>query len=88
MVIVVGGMIGLGKTSVSEIIAKEFNSKVFYESVEDNPILPLFYNSTDEEIKLNRYPFLLQLFFLDKRFKSIKQALTSKNNVLDRKSVV
>ncbi|EIA27668.1 Deoxyadenosine kinase, partial [Candidatus Arthromitus sp. SFB-4] len=28
--------------------------------------------------------FLLQLFFLDKRFKSIKQALTSKNNVLDR----
>lgn len=84
MVIVVGGMIGLGKTSVSEIIAKELNSKVFYESVEDNPILPLFYNSTDEEIKLNRYPFLLQLFFLDKRFKSIKQALTSKNNVLDR----
>lgn len=84
MVIVVGGMIGLGKTSVSEIIAKEFNSKVFYESVEDNPILTLFYNSTDEEIKLNRYPFLLQLFFLDKRFKSIKQALTSKNNVLDR----
>lgn len=84
MVIVVGGMIGLGKTSVSEIIAKELNSKVFYESVKDNPILPLFYNSTDEEIKLNRYPFLLQLFFLDKRFKSIKQALTSKNNVLDR----
>lgn len=84
MVIVVGGMIGLGKTSVSEIIAKELNSKVFYESVEDNPILPLFYNSTDEEIKLNRYPFLLQLFFLDKRFKSIKQALISKNNVLDR----
>ena len=63
MVIVVGGMIGLGKTSVSEIIAKEFNSKVFYESVEDNPILPLFYNSTDEEIKLNRYPFYFNCSF-------------------------
>lgn len=84
MVIVVGGMIGLGKTSVSEIIAKELNSKVFYESVADNPILPLFYNSTDEEIKLKRYPFLLQLFFLNKRFKSIKEALVSENNVLDR----
>lgn len=84
MVIVVGGMIGLGKTSVSEIIAKELNSKVFYESVDDNPILPLFYNSTDEEIKLKRYPFLLQLFFLNKRFKSIKEALVSENNVLDR----
>ncbi|BAK80854.1 deoxynucleoside kinase [Candidatus Arthromitus sp. SFB-rat-Yit] len=84
MVIVVGGMIGLGKTSVSEIIAKELNSKVFYESVDDNPILPLFYSSTDEEIKLNRYPFLLQLFFLNKRFKSIKEALIGENNVLDR----
>ena len=63
MVIVVGGMIGLGKTSVSEIISEELNSQVFYESVDDNPILPLFYSSSDEEIKMNRYPFLLQLYF-------------------------
>lgn len=46
MVIVVGGMIGLGKTSVSEIISEELNSQVFYESVDDNPILPLFYSSS------------------------------------------
>lgn len=84
MVIVVGGMIGLGKTSVSNIISEELKSKVFYESVDDNPILPLFYSSSDEEIQKNRYPFLLQLYFLNKRFESIKNAFREQNNVLDR----
>ena len=84
MVIVVGGMIGLGKSSVAEILGKHFNSKVFYESVDDNPILPLFYNESKEEIEKKRYPFLLQLHFLNTRFKSIKEALYEDRNVLDR----
>lgn len=84
MLIVVGGMIGLGKTSVAEVLGEHFNSEVFYESVEDNKILPLFYTATPEEIQAKRYPFLLQLWFLDTRFKSIKKALVNDNNVLDR----
>ncbi len=84
MLIVVGGMIGLGKSSVAEVIGKAFESEVFFESVDDNPILPLFYESTPEEIQIKRYPFLLQLYFLDTRFKAIKQALVANNNVLDR----
>lgn len=84
MLIVVGGMIGLGKTSVAEILGEAFGSEVFYESVDDNPILPLFYTASDEEIQAKRYPFLLQLHFLDTRFKSIKRALVHNNNVLDR----
>ena len=84
MVIVVGGMIGLGKTTISKIISEELNSKVFYECVDNNPILPLFYSASDEEINSKRYPFLLQLYFLDTRFKSIKKAFIDKNNVLDR----
>ncbi|AIK46488.1 deoxyguanosine kinase [Bacillus atrophaeus subsp. globigii] len=82
--IVVGGMIGLGKSSVSKILGEALDSEVFYESVDDNPILPLFYTASEEEIQAKRYPFLLQLHFLDTRFKSIKEALGSNKNVLDR----
>lgn len=82
--IVTGGMIGLGKTSVAELLGKELGSEVFYESVENNPILPLFYTASDEEIQEKRYPFLLQLYFLQTRFEAIKQAYKENNNVLDR----
>lgn len=84
MILVIAGMIGTGKSSVAKALGEEFKSEVFYESVEDNKILPLFYTATDEEIQAKRYPFLLQLWFLNTRFKSIKQALIDDNNVLDR----
>lgn len=84
MLITVGAMIGAGKSSLAKLIGEHFNTEVFYESVEDNPILPLFYTASDEEIQTNRYPFLLQLWFLNSRFKSIKEALYNDNNVLDR----
>lgn len=82
--LVVGGMIGLGKTSVAEMLGEHFNTTVYYESVEDNKILPLFYTASEEEIQEKRYPFLLQLWFLDTRFRAIKQALVDQNNILDR----
>ena len=84
MLLVVGGMIGLGKSSVAKILGEHFQSDVFYESVDDNPLLPLFYSQSEEEIQRKRYPFLLQLYFLNTRFKSIKEALVNDNNVLDR----
>ena len=77
-------MIGLGKSSVAKLLGERLGTQVFYESVEDNKILPLFYTSSEEEIQAKRYPFLLQLYFLDTRFKSIKEALVDDNNVLDR----
>lgn len=84
MVITIAGFIGGGKSSLAKILSEHLSSEAFYESVDDNPILPLFYTASKEEISLNRYPFLLQLWFLNTRFKSIKRALTNKNNVLDR----
>ena len=84
MVITIGAMIGAGKSSLAKLVGEHYGTEVFYESVDDNPILPLFYTASDEEIQKKRYPFLLQLYFLDTRFKSIKKALTNDNNVLDR----
>jgi len=78
--IVIGGMIGLGKTSVADTLNAHFKnkgieSKVFYEAVDDNPILPLYYELTPEELDARRIPFLLQLFFLNKRFKTVKECV-------------
>ncbi|MCM3729847.1 deoxynucleoside kinase [Neobacillus cucumis] len=80
MSIVIGGMIGLGKTSVADTLNAHFKnkgieSKVFYEAVDDNPILPLYYELTPEQLDARRIPFLLQLFFLNKRFKTVKECV-------------
>ncbi len=74
-------MIGLGKTSVADTLNAHFQksgieSKVFYETVDNNPILPLYYELTPEELDARRIPFLLQLFFLNKRFKTVKDCVS------------
>ena len=84
MVIVVGGMIGLGKTTLAELLGKELKTEVFYEKVDDNRVLKQFYTASQEEVEQKRYPFLLQIEFLLSRFNSIKQALHNDNNILDR----
>lgn len=77
-------MIGAGKTSIAEIIAEALDSQVYYENVDDSEILPLFYTATPEEQKAKRYPFLLQLEFLNRRYADIKRANHHPHNVLDR----
>ena len=77
-VIVLSGPIGAGKSSLTSILAKYLGTKPFYESVDNNPVLPLFYADP------KKYAFLLQVFFLNTRFRSIKDALIDDNNVLDR----
>ena len=82
--IVIGGMIGLGKSSCAKILGEALGSQVFYEKVENNRVLEKFYTASEEEIQAKRYPFLLQLEFLSSRFMSIKEAQSHPNNVLDR----
>lgn len=77
-VIILSGVIGAGKSALTKILANDLGTKPFYENVEHNPVLPLFYQDP------KKYAFLLQVFFLDNRYKSIKQALKDDNNVLDR----
>jgi deoxyadenosine/deoxycytidine kinase len=77
-VIVTGGTVGIGKSTVAEKIAKHLGSEVFFESVDDNPMLEKFYADKP------RWAFPIQVYFLNTRFKSIKQALKNRHNVLDR----
>ena len=75
--IVVDGVVGVGKSCLMKIIAKE-GYVSFEEPVVDNPILPKFYYDRQ------RYSFPLQVFFLNKRFKHIKEASQVPNAVMDR----
>ena len=88
MLITASGVIGCGKSSLTKVLSKDLGSKAFFEPVKDNPVLPLFYegNKRVEEglAKTNPYAFLLQIYFLNMRFKSIKEAMQEDNNVLDR----
>ena len=77
-VIVLAGMIAAGKSTVSEKLAKRLGSEVLIEPVDDNPILPLYYNNKE------KYAFLLQIYFLNERFRLIKRALRDNKNILDR----
>lgn len=77
-VIVLAGTIGAGKSSLTALLANHLGSQAYYESVDDNEVLPLFYADP------NKYAFLLQIYFLNKRFDSIKKAMQEDNNVLDR----
>ena len=73
--IITAGMIGVGKTTLTGKIAEHLNTKAFFEPVGENPVLPLYYKDPKQ------YGFLLQIYFLNKRFSMIKQALSDDNNV-------
>lgn len=76
--IVLAGVIGAGKSSLTDILAQHFHSKGFYEGVDENPILPLYYQD------MKRYTFLLNIYLLNTRLKQINQAAKLKNSVIDR----
>ncbi len=60
--IVVEGPIGVGKTSLAQILANEFQARTIFERIEDNPFLPKFYKSRET------YAFQNQTFFLLNRY--------------------
>ena len=79
--IVVEGPIGVGKTSLAKMLANEFQARMVFERVEDNPFLPKFYKS--REI----YAFQNQTFFLLNRYQQqmelAQQNLFNQNTVAD-----
>ncbi|MDR0200289.1 MAG: deoxynucleoside kinase [Streptococcaceae bacterium] len=76
--IVLAGTIGAGKSSLAKALGEHLGTEVFYEAVDNNPVLDLYYKDP------KHYAFLLQIYFLNKRFESIKKAYKADNNVLDR----
>lgn len=61
----VEGNIGAGKTSLSTMIAQDFNAKLIGERFKDNPFLPKFYKHQA------RYAFPLEMSFLADRYQQL-----------------
>jgi deoxyadenosine/deoxycytidine kinase len=78
LLITMSGTIGAGKTSWGGKIAEHFGVKLLEEKVDGNPFLDKYYENP------KMYSFHLQVFFLNHRFKAIKEALEHPNTVLDR----
>ena len=79
MHVAIAGNIGAGKTTLTKLLAKHYNWKPHFESVEENPYLDDFY------AEMERWSFNLQVFFLNSRFRQILELReTGKKIIQDR----
>lgn len=79
MHIAVAGNIGAGKTTLTELLSKNYKWVPHFEDVDENPYLNDFYND------MQRWSFNLQIYFLNSRFKQIIDIRKSgKTTVQDR----
>jgi deoxyadenosine/deoxycytidine kinase len=65
--IAIEGPIGVGKTSLATLLAKELKARLILEKPEENPFLPQFYRDRKS------YAFQTQVFFLLSRFQQQKE---------------
>ncbi len=71
--ITIEGNIGAGKTTLTQLLQKEFQAKLVLEQFADNPFLPKFYKDRD------KFSFPLELSFLADRYKQLKNMLSNRD---------
>jgi len=77
--ITVEGPIGVGKTSLVQLLGEYFNAHTVLETVEDNPFLKEFYRNRE------RYAFQTEMFFLLSRYR--QQMSLSQYNLFNRVTI-
>ncbi len=77
----IAGNIGVGKTTLTDIIADEFGWKPYYEQVIHNPYLSDFYGD------MRRWSFNLQVFFLSNRFKTHREMEDSGHSCVQDRTI-
>ncbi len=81
MHIAIAGNIGSGKTTLTELLAKQYGWEAHYEEVDCNPYLNDFYSD------MERWSFNLQIFFLKSRFNQIVNIRKSGKNVIQDRTI-
>ncbi|HBL74447.1 MAG: hypothetical protein A2W90_20200 [Bacteroidetes bacterium GWF2_42_66] len=67
--LVIEGNIGAGKTTLAQMISRDYNAKLVLEQFADNPFLPKFYQEPD------KYSFPLEMSFLAERYNQLNREL-------------
>ncbi len=78
MKIILAGVVGVGKSTISEMLAKKLDFKLMQEPVASNPYLEDFYKKPKD------FAFKMQIFMLMARSKQLKAAIAEKNVIFDR----
>lgn len=78
MKIVLAGVVGVGKSTVSAKLAEKLGFKVMQEPIATNPYLDNFYANPKE------FAFKLQVFMLMARSKQLKDSIDEENIIFDR----
>ena len=73
----VEGCIGAGKTTLAEMLAKDFNAELILERFADNPFLAKFYKDH------THYAFPLEMTFLTDRYQQLKNLLSKRDLFTD-----
>lgn len=81
MHIAIVGNIGAGKTTLTELLAKNYGFEALYEAVDNNPYLEDFYSD------MKRWSFNLQIYFLNSRFRQIVDIQKSKRNIIQDRTI-
>ncbi len=81
MHIAVVGNIGAGKTTLTELLAKNYNWEPLYEAVDNNPYLEDFYSD------MKRWSFNLQIYFLNSRFRQIVDIQKGTTDVIQDRTI-
>ncbi len=71
--ITIEGNIGAGKTTLANLLSKQYNARLILEEFADNPFLPKFYENPAQ------FAFPVELFFMAERFKQLKELLQQKD---------
>ena len=77
----IAGNIGVGKTTLCKMLGKHFTWKPSFEAVDNNPYLNDFY------LDMQRWSFNLQVFFLNSRFRQIKEIADSKETIIQDRTI-
>ena len=81
MHIAIAGNIGAGKTTLTRLLAKNFQWQAQFEDVDQNPYLDDFYNDMEQ------WAFNLQIYFLGSRFGQIKEIRESGQNIIQDRTI-